>query len=94
MPKIKRFLDEMDKKNLLDKKEVLTKYRTAERAYFSQEFELLREIGRHYERIGVLVKLGYLNLSAIFENSATSGKAGGLFMNRPRRFNSYLNNLS
>jgi hypothetical protein len=27
-------------------------------------------------------------------NSSTSGRAGGLFMNRPRRSKSYLNNLS
>jgi hypothetical protein len=27
-------------------------------------------------------------------NSSTSGRAGGLFMNRPRRSRSYLNNLS
>ena len=33
-------------------------------------------------------------LSPVLANSYTPGRAGGLFMNRPRRFTPYLNSLS
>jgi hypothetical protein len=66
MPKIKAFLDDMDHGRLTKPSRLLAQYGTAERAYFSQEFSALREIGRHYERLGVLVKYGYIDLNAIF----------------------------
>lgn len=67
MPNIKQFLDDVSEQRICKPGVIVQKYGTAERAYFSDEFSLLREIGRHYERVGVLVRFGYLDINAIFE---------------------------
>lgn len=46
---------------------VLKDHPTGELAYLSDELEGLRTIGRHYERMGALVKFDYIDFVLIFE---------------------------
>ncbi len=62
-PRIKEFLDEYDSHKLMG---LLSKYETGERVYLSDDLSDFREIGRHYDRVGALVKLDYIDFDLLF----------------------------
>ena len=46
--------------------QALHKYSSNQRAYDSEEFKDLREIGHHYEQIATLVRLGYVDFDLVY----------------------------
>ena len=48
-------------------RELMRRYQSGEKAYESTELSELRDIGRHYERMGTYVKLWYLDFLIVYE---------------------------
>lgn len=46
---------------------LFAKYRTGRAVYLSEELEILSKVGRHYEYLGALVKLEYIDFPLVFE---------------------------
>ncbi|MGZ4846278.1 MAG: toll/interleukin-1 receptor domain-containing protein [Halobacteriota archaeon] len=67
LSEIKVFLDTFENKQCFSPENILPSYQTGERAYYSEEFETFRRIGRHFERLGVLVRFGYIDINVVFE---------------------------
>jgi hypothetical protein len=67
-PEINTFLASFDNEAGKEKlRQLVQRYGTGENAYNSNELTELRDIGRHYERMGLLVKFGYLDFDLIYE---------------------------
>lgn len=65
--KIGKFLALLNKERIPPSSELLNKYGTGSAAYLSEELRAFREIGRHYERMGTIIRLGYLDFPFIYE---------------------------
>jgi hypothetical protein len=65
--KIKTFLSEWDKPGGSKLVDLLKSDRSGEEVFLSEQLSDLRDVGRHYERMGVLVKLGYLDFDLVYE---------------------------
>jgi hypothetical protein len=66
--KIKKFLEEWGQPNGPRVSDSLTAPgETGEHLYYSDPLSDMREVGRHYERMGTLVKLEYLDFDLIYE---------------------------
>jgi hypothetical protein len=59
-----KFLQVYDKDKV---HQVISNYKSVELAYHSEELHDVRMIGRHYERLGALVKLKYIDFDLVYE---------------------------
>jgi hypothetical protein len=62
-PKIAVFLESYDSEQLMV---LLTQYETGSAAYYSGDLIHFREIGRHYDLMGALVKLDYIDFDLLY----------------------------